>query len=96
MDKPFSRLWLISFYQTVCKHVASKFTLTNVRHTPPKTSDSPEDIEDSIDGEFKDLFERWRKLTDEKLSEFFERSEIGESALLGKAIPHLAQVNQVN
>ena len=75
--------------------MASKPTLTNARHTPPKTTDSPEDIEDSIGGEFNDLFERWWKLTDEKLSEFFERSEIGESALVGKAIPHPAQVNSV-
>ena len=34
-------------------------------------------------------------MTSETLSELFERSEIDESALLGKAIPHPAQVNSV-
>ena len=52
-------------------------------------------VDDAIDREFKDLFDQWRNLTSETLSELFERSEIDESALLGKAIPHPAQVNSV-
>ena len=54
-----------------------------------------EGVEDAIDREFNDLFDQWRKLTNEILSEPTERYEIGESVLLGKAIPYPAQVNSV-
>ena len=60
-----------------------------------KHQSPPEGIEDAIGREFNDLFDLWRKLTSETLSELFKRSEIDESALLGKAIPHPAQVNSV-
>ena len=36
----------------------------------------PEDVGDAIDWEFNDLFDQWRKLTSETLSEVLERSEI--------------------
>ena len=86
----------LRLYQTFCKHVASKPTLTNARqHTPPITSESPKGVDDAIDREFNDLFDQWRKLTSETVPVLFERSEIDESALLGKAIPHPAQVNSV-
>ena len=87
----------LRLYQTVYRHMASKPTLTNARHTPPIASESPppKGVEDAIDWEFNDLFDQWWKLTSETLSELFERSEIDESALLGKAIPHTAQVNSV-
>ena len=52
-------------------------------------------IKDVIDLEFDDLFERCRKLTDEKLSDLFERNEINESALFEEAVPHSAQFNSV-
>ena len=56
---------------------------------PLRKHQSPrEGIKDAICREFDDLLDRWRKLTDETYSEFFKWSEIGESALLGKAIPH--------
>ena len=54
-----------------------------------------EGVEDAIDREFNDLFDQWRKLTSEILSDPSERYEIGESVLLGKAIPYPAQVNSV-
>ena len=60
-----------------------------------KHQNPPKGVDDAIDREFNDLFDQWRKLTSETLSELFERSEIDESALLGKAIPHPAQVNSV-
>ena len=87
----------LRLYQTVYRHMASKPTLTNARHTPPIASESPppKGVKDAIDWEFNDLFDQWWKLTSETLSELFERSEIDESALLGKAIPHTAQVNSV-
>ena len=46
-------------------------------------------------GNFNDLLDQWRNLASETLSKLFERSEIDESVLLGKAIPHPAQVNSV-
>ena len=55
----------------------------------------PKGIEDAIDLGFDDLFERWRKLTDEKLSELFERNGINESAIFEEDVPHPAQVNSV-
>ena len=61
----------------------------------PIASEFPEGVEDAIDREFNDLIGQWWKLTSETLSELFERSDIDESALLGKAIPHPAQVNSV-
>ena len=54
-----------------------------------------EGVEDAIDREFNDLFDQWRKLTGEILSEPTERYEITESVLLAKAIPYPAQVNSV-
>ena len=41
-------------------------------------------------------FDQWRKLTDKILSEFIERCEIGESALLGIAIPSRLRSIQSN
>ena len=41
-------------------------------------------------------FDQWRKLTDKILSEFIERYEIGESALLGIAIPSRLRSIQSN
>ena len=60
-----------------------------------KHQNPSEGVEDAIDREFNDLFDQWRKLTNEILSEPTERYEIGESVLLGKAIPYPAQVNSV-
>ena len=85
----------LRLYQTVCKHMASKPTHTMAGHTHRKHQNSFECIEDAIDREFEDLFEQWRKLTSEILSEPTERYEMGESVLLGKAIPYPAQVNSV-
>ena len=58
-----------------------------------KHQNPSEGVEDAIDREFNDLFDQWRKLTNEILSEPTERYEIGESVLLGKAISYPAQVN---
>ena len=60
-----------------------------------KHQNPSEGVEDAIDREFNDLFDQWRKLTNEILSEPTERYEIGESVLLGKAISYPAQVNSV-
>ena len=60
-----------------------------------KHQNLPEGIKNAIDLEFDDLFERWRKLTNEKLSEIFKRSEINESTLFGKAVPRTARINSV-
>ena len=57
---------------------------------------SPKGVEDAIDRKLGDLFDHWRKLTDEILSELTERYEIGESVFLGKAIPFLIRSIQSN
>ena len=46
---------------------------------------SPNGIEDIIVREYNNLFDQWRKLTNEILSELIEGYEIGEAALLEKA-----------
>ena len=60
-----------------------------------KHQNPSEGVEDAIDREFDDLLDQWRKLTNEILSKPTERYAIGESVLLGKAIPYPAQVNSV-
>ena len=49
-------------------------------------------------GNFNDLFDQWRKLTSETLSELFEWSEIDESALVGKSdsTPSSGQFGQMS
>ena len=61
-----------------------------------KHQNPSEGVEDGTDREFNDLFDQWQKLTSEILSEPTKRYEIGESKVLGKAIPYPAQVNSVN
>ena len=83
--------------------VIRRFVSISRRGLPLQRPDIPhhkhqnpsEGVEDAIDREFNDLFDQWRKLTNEILSEPTERYEIGESVLLGKAIPYPAQVNSV-
>ena len=60
-----------------------------------KHQNPSEGVGDAIDREFNGLFDQWRKPTSEILSEPTERYEIGESVLLGKAIPYPVQVNSV-
>ena len=59
------------------RYKGQRYTTVNIKTT--------KDIEDIIDKEFDDLFDQWRKLTDEILSELVERYEIGEAALLENA-----------
>ena len=47
------------------------------------------DVEDIIEQEFNNLFDQWRKLTDEIFSELIEQHEIGAAALQKKATPSL-------
>ena len=83
--------------------VIRRFVSISRRGLPLQRPDIPhhkhqnpsEGVEDAIDREFNDLFDQWRRLTNEILSEPTERYEIGESVLLGKAIPYPAQVNSV-
>ncbi|WP_419910598.1 hypothetical protein [Hoeflea sp.] len=71
-------------YRTVCKkygveayrYKGQRYTTVNVKTT--------KDVEDIIDREFNELFDQWRKLTDEILSDLIERYEIGEASLLEK------------
>ncbi len=82
-------------YRTVCKNYGvetyrykgQRYTTLNIKST--------KDVEDIIDQEFDDLFDQWRKLTDEILSELIERYEIGEAALLEKNAAKPTQVNSV-
>ena len=79
-------------YRTVCKkygveayrYKGQRYTTVNIKAT--------KEVEDIIDKEFDDLFDQWRKLTNEILSELIERYEIGEAALLENAA-NTAQAN---
>ena len=71
-------------YRTVCKkygvkayrYKGQRYSTVNIKTT--------KDVEDIIAQEFNELFDQWRKLTDEILTELIERYEIGEAALLEK------------
>ena len=55
----------------------------------------PKGVEDAIDRKLGKLFDQWRKLTDEILSELTERYEIGESVFFRKSNSVPIQVNSV-
>ena len=71
-------------YRTVCKkygvkayrYKGQRYFTVNIKTT--------KDVEDIIEREFNDLFDHWRKLTDEILTELIERYETGEAPLLEK------------
>ena len=96
MHSRISRLWLIAplsdglhvYGVEAYPYKGLIYPTANIR-IPPRASRV------AIDRKFNDLFERWQKLTDKKLSELFKRSEINESALFKKLLPHPAQVNSV-
>ena len=67
------------------KYDAKSYRYKDQRYPTVKVRVSPNDIEDIIDREYNNLFDQWRKLTDEILSELIEGYEIGEAALLEKA-----------
>ena len=58
--------------------------MIGLRYTTVKFR-TTKDVGDIIDREFNDLFDQWRKLTDEILSEFIERYEIGEVNITRKS-----------
>ena len=82
--------------QTDCKDTASKLTVTKTRDIPLRIAAPPLIVEDAIDKNFNGLFDQRQKLTDEILSEPTELYEIGESVLLGTAIPSLFKSIQSN
>ena len=57
----------------------------------------PKGAEDVIDRVLCVLFDQWRKLTDEILSEITKRYEIGESVFPGKRLhPNSSQFDQMS